>query len=291
MTPENNLVPVSREDIAAGLVALGATKGDILYARCGLQAVGVRSKDIEDVFLGGIWDAIGPDGTLITPAFVKTSRRWSKPLAVSSVEAVPYTGAFSKLVLRQPGAYRSSHPTHSFVGIGAKAEAILRYHPDNGACFEPIRPMVEQDGLMAVIGCVKSSPGFSTVHLAQHDLGLSQRHYTKLFVAVRQGTATGPVFHPIEAPGCSDNFGVFYKDYVEDENFKCGYVGRAWSIAVRAQAAYARERDILARDPLYPVCERRDCLSCHTLRGYNKRAVPGALIHRAVSRLRGRSAA
>lgn len=282
----DSLAPVSRAQIAEGFAALGATKGDVLYIRCGLQAVGVRSKGIEDIFLGGIWDAIGSEGTIIAPAFVKYGLRWSNEIAVSSRDTIPYTGALSKLLLRQPNAYRSSHPTHSFVGIGRKAEEILSHHPDDGACFEPMRAIVEMDGLMVLSGCVKSSPGFSTVHLAQHDLGLSQRHYTKWFLAVRQGSPTGPVFHPLESPGCSDNFGVFYKDYVEDENFQSGYVGNAWSIAVRAKSAYARERDILAHDPLYTLCERHDCLSCYALRGYNKRAIPGALIRRAVNRLR-----
>jgi aminoglycoside N3'-acetyltransferase len=285
MTPASDApaprVQVSRQQITDGFLQLGVRAGDILYLRCGLSRLGVRPSDIEDVFLGGILDALGPEGTLITPAFGKTSLRWEKPLAVSAPDSVPTTGAFAKLVLARPDAYRSTHPTHSFVGLGRQAEEILRNHPDEGACFEPIRSIVEADGIMALVGCVESSPGFSTVHLAQYDLGLSQRHYTKLMLAVRKTDSEGPIFRPVESPGCSSNFGVFYKDYIEDRNLRSGYVGKAWSVAVRAKAAYTRERAILERNPRYTVCEQEDCLSCRITRGYNKRAIPGALLHRA----------
>ena len=277
---------VMRRDVAEGIAALGAVEGDVLYMRCGMQALGIRSRDLDEVFLGGVRDVIGSGGTLIGPAFVKASLRWSKDLIISNRDTVPYTGAFSKLLLRQPDAYRSNHPTHSFVGIGPRAEEILGHHPADGSCFEPMRKIAEIDGLMAVVGCVESSPGFSTVHLAQHDLGLTQQHWTKYFLAVRQGGPDGPVFHPIESPGCSDNFGVFYKNYVESGNFRTATVGNAWSIAVRAKEAYDTEIEVLGKNPLYPLCEKRDCISCYILRGYNKRAIPGGLLRYLVRRLR-----
>lgn len=273
--------PVTRDDIAQGFRELGVKPGDILYLRCGLTKIGFRPRDAEQVFLGGIRDALGPDGTLITPAFGPMSYRWNKEPVSVDRDTPPITGAFSKLVLKQADAVRSDHPTHSFAGIGRSARDVLAGHGADTPCFEPIRKIVEADGLMAVVGCVAESPGFSTVHLAQHDLGLSQRHYLRLAFAVRQADAGGKIFHPWESPGCSDNFGVFYKDYVESGNFTSGYVGKGWSIAVRARAAYDRERAILEADPRYTLCSRRDCLSCHLTRGYNKRSIPGALLHRA----------
>lgn len=280
--------PVTRRQIADDIAALGAKDGEVLYVRCGMQALGIAPAEVADVLFGGIFDAIGPSGTLIGPAFVKTSMRWARDITVSNRSSPPYTGAFSKALLRQPGAVRSTHPTHSFVGIGPQARAILDHHPNDGSCFEPMRQIVERDGLMALIGCVKASPGFSTVHLAQHDLGLTQQRYTKLFVTVRLEDADGPVFRPIESPGCSDNFGAFYKDYAEAGNFASGYVGRAWSIAVRAKGAYAVERAALERDPRYPVCDKPECISCNVMRGYNKRAIPRGLLANLVKRVRQR---
>jgi len=280
--------PITRDSIAADLARLGVKSGDILYLRCGLSRIGFNPREAEAVMLGAIRDVLGPSGTLIAPAFGPMSFFWQRPLAVSNRDTKPITGAFSKIVLRQPDAVRSDHPTHSFVGFGARAEKILADHRGDRACFEPIRAVVEADGIMGLIGCVKESPGFSTVHLAQYDLGLSQRHYLKLLFAVRQGDENGDVFRPIESPGCSDNFGVFYKDYIEDGNFTCGTVGKAWSIAVRARRAFERELEILRDDPRYPLCERPDCLSCRLTRGYNKREFPSAVAHRLVRMARQR---
>lgn len=271
--------PFTRQAIADDLAALGARQGDILYVRCGLGKIGVRAKQVEDVFLGGIFDAIGPQGTLIAPAFGKISYRWDKEIAVSTHDAPPITGGFSKMLTTMPNAYRSTHPWSSFVAIGARAEEILRNHSEDGAAFEPIREVVRANGLMALIGCVAESPGFSTVHLAQFDLGLSQRHHLRHVLAVRKNTADGPMARFVESPGCSRNFGAFYKDYIEDANFSAGYVGRAWSIAVRARPAYGREIDILKRNPRYPICNNPGCASCRLTRGYNKRAIPGAVLH------------
>ena len=272
-------MPITRQSVRDDLIALGARTGDLLYFRAALRRLGIRAGDIPEVLLGGILDAIGPTGTLIVPGFTDTSFRWSKAITVSRPDTPPTTGAFASFLLTVPGAVRSTHPTHSFIGLGPRAREILDDHPASGASFEPIRALVEADGLMTVHGCVPESPGFSTVHLAQYDLGLSQRHYMRLLLAVRLGS-DGPLFHPVESPGCSRNFGAFYKDYIEDRNFACGHLGKAWSIGVRAAAAYARERAILEQFPRYTVCDVPDCSSCRIMRGYNKRAIPAALFHR-----------
>jgi aminoglycoside N3'-acetyltransferase len=284
LTKENvNRKPpvITKETIAENLSAMGLSRGDVLYLRCGLSKIGIPRQKIADAFLGGIQEVLGSEGTLISPAFVPISFRWSKNIPVSNHSTRPATGPFSSLLLEMPGAVRSSHPTHSFVGIGKNAKSILADHSEQGACFEPIRAITKANGLMMLVGCVAESPGFSTVHLAQYDLGLSQQHYAKWLLAVRKGSPQGEVFRAIESPGCSNGFGKFYRDYIDDNNMACGYVGNAWSIAVRAGKAYQREREILTTNPLYPLCDQPDCFSCRITRGYNKRAIPSALITKA----------
>jgi aminoglycoside 3-N-acetyltransferase len=278
----------TRQSIADDFVRIGLKPGDLLYLRVGLRQVGLRSVQVTDVFINGILDVLGADGTLIAPAFTETSYRWSRSLAVFNAETPPSTGAFSKLMLTQPGAVRSSHPTHSFVALGARAAEILADHCSKGASFEPIRKVVEADGLMALVGCLEDSPGFSTVHLAQFDLGLSQQHYVRFLRAVRRGSEQGAVFNPVESPGCSRNFGALYQFYQADGNFWSGRVGSADAISVRASAAYFRDREVLANDPRFTVCHDPACTSCRVLRGYNKRAIPAALWHRLTGALSGR---
>jgi aminoglycoside 3-N-acetyltransferase len=274
-------IAITKDQVAQDFYNLGLRRGDILYLRCGLSKIGIPRAKVEEVFLDGILDALGDEGTLITPSFVPMSYRWSKDVAVSNNSTKPNTGPFAAMLLERGGAVRSDHPTHSFIGLGKRAKSILANHRQQGACFEPIREIVNSDGLMMLVGCVPESPGFSTVHLAQYDLALSQRHYAKWLFAVRKGNSQGEMFYPIESPGCSIGFGKFYRNYIDDANFNSGYVGNAWSIAVRSAKAYEREFEILASDPLYPLCDQPDCFSCRISRGYNKRAIPRALAARA----------
>lgn len=78
-------------------------------------------------------------------------------------------------MLSHPKAFRSKHPTNSYVAIGKNAKYIFGNHDENSGSYEPIRKIVELEGKMILIGCVESSPGFTTTHLAEVDLGLHKR--------------------------------------------------------------------------------------------------------------------
>ena len=134
---------------------------------------------------------------------------------------------------------------------------------------------------MLLVGCNKESPGFSTVHYVQSELGLSSKHWTRYLYDVRyERDGRNVKWTPSEDPGCSRGFDKMYPNYIRTENFITGYVGSAYSILVRARKAYEVERDVLARNPLAVLCDRDDCVSCRILRGYNLTAIPGAVLKR-----------
>lgn len=128
---------------------------------------------------------------------------------------------------------------------------------------------------MMRIGCVEDSPGFSTVHLAQYDLGLSQRNYMKLLYKVKVVKAGKEViWRPHESPGCSAAFSNFYKDYIHSQNLITGKVGNALALCVGAKKAYTVEKEILRHHPRYTICKDPKCVCCHLFRSYNKRDIP-----------------
>lgn len=254
------------------LKSLGLARGDTLYLRAALRPVGIPRETLEQLLLRSIFNVLGPEGTLIVPAFVRQYPRWRWNIPVSGKNTRPNTGALSNIVLATPGVVRSSHPTHSFAGLGPAAEEILERHYGDRAAFEPMRKIVERNGLMMLIGCIDSSPGFSTAHLAQFDLGLTQQHYLRHLVHVRTSDVDGKrqYFRPIESPGCSMGFGKFYKMY---EGFQRGSFGCAEAVSVRAKAAFALEKRVLSEDPLFADCGNQYCPHCNT-RGYNRQALP-----------------
>lgn len=264
------------------LATLGLARGDTLYLRAALRPVGIPKEKLGTLLLRSIFDVLGPDGTLIVPAFVRQYPRWRRRIPVSDQNSRSNAGALSNIVLAHPGVVRSSHPTHSFAGLGPSAEEILERHYGDKAAFEPMRKIADRNGLMMLIGCVDSSPGFSTVHLAQFDLGLTRQHYLRHLVHVRTPDVNGKrqYFQPIESPGCSMSFGKFYKLY---DGFQRGSFGCAEAVSVRAKAAFALEKRVLSDDPLFADCGNPYCPHCNT-RGYNKRALP-KFVFKAIPRL------
>ncbi|MBX3596867.1 MAG: AAC(3) family N-acetyltransferase [Rhizobiaceae bacterium] len=255
-------------EVEEQLRSLGVSSGDVLYLRASLSKMRLQRAEIETVFLRAVLNVIGDTGTIIVPAFVQQYPRWKRRIPVSDSTTPSNAGALASLVLAQPGSVRSGHPTHSFAGYGAKAQQILSGHSGTEPCFGPMRHVVNLNGLMMVLGCTNDSPGFSTVHLAQYDLGLSRQHYLKFLYHVRFKDTQDRVsfFNPIESPGCSKQFGRFYGMYPGE---KRGFVGQAEAISVRARHAYRLEKSILSEDPAFTLCKDPRCLSC-AARGYNK---------------------
>ncbi|RFC68202.1 MULTISPECIES: AAC(3) family N-acetyltransferase [Mesorhizobium] len=258
--------------------SLGAVSGDVLYMRASLSKIGLPRPEIETVFLQAVRNVLGSSGTIIVPAFVKQYPRWKRNIPVSDKDTPSNAGALAQLILSLPGAIRSEHPTHSFAGYGPRAREILEGHIGDRACFEPMRSIAEMNALMLLVGCVEESPGFSTVHLAQFDLGLSQQHYLKYVshVRVRDKSGGESFFHPIESPGCSKQFGRFYEVYSEQT---AGLIGKASSMSVRAKSALNIEKSVLERNPRFTICDNGKCLSC-SLRGYNKSSIPKYFLSR-----------
>lgn len=268
---------------------LGINSGDALYIRAALAKVGIPEWKST---VGWIIDYLGESGTLLVPAFTNNGYLLRKPYPVFDSKAVPNSGALSKLALAHPRVLRSSHPTHSFAAIGSRAEEFLEGHDAQAACFLPVKKFAEHGGKMLLIGCNLESPGFSTVHCVQHDLGLSQRHFLKYLTRANIRAEDGSIqcWTATESPGCSKSFDKFYPAYIRTENFQTGRIGDAWTIAVNAREAYAEELKILKANPRFVDCGDARCLTCG-FRGYHLSRLPwatAALCQEGVRTLWGR---
>lgn len=175
------------------------------------------------------------------------------------------SGALGKMVAKLPGAALSRHPTHAFAGVGPHVHRALAEHDASQACFAPIGDLADRhDFSMLLLGCVDESPGFSTVHVAQHRLGLSQRHLLRLLMRwdKPQGAHWSSVMAP-EAPGCSASFGKFYTHYEADGNLVRGeWHGVSWLFVPSARRALATEIMLLGERGRFVDCGRWNCLSC-----------------------------
>jgi aminoglycoside 3-N-acetyltransferase len=252
--------------LTADLRNLGLQTGDTVLVRCAAKAIKVSSGSPATALFDGIMEAIGSSGTVVALAFTPDFYFWQKSQAAQfpfHPKARSETGAFTQILLDQPGAVRSRHPTNSFAALGPNAEAIVRGHGENATAFYPIKNLIEAGGKLLLVGCVESSPGFSTVHRVQEDLGLADRTLLsrKRICAVQDGDHIR-WFERRDVSGCSAGFGKFYSHYEAAGILRRGTVGGAPSIFADAAAAYAVERPILAQDPTAAFCDDPHCTSC-----------------------------
>jgi aminoglycoside 3-N-acetyltransferase len=234
---------------------------DILYVRAALKPLASEIKSA-----GGLLPYLREHisfNELIVPHFYGARPFWRAQTVVSSRPT--NSGSLGKIVAKLPGAMLSQHPTHAFAGLGTRVQQALARHNADQACFAPIGELAEHnDFSMLLLGCVDESPGFSTVHVAQNRLGLSQRHLLRLLMrwdTSRDGNCSS-VMAP-EAPGCSLSFGKFYSHYEADGNFLRGdWSGVSWLFIPSARRALETELRLLRERGRFVDCGRWNCLSC-----------------------------
>ncbi|MBD3842376.1 MAG: AAC(3) family N-acetyltransferase [Campylobacterales bacterium] len=263
------------------LTELGIQEGDTLLVRADLGAIGKLSRNRLD-YIDVILDVLGESGTLVGLAFTGANfiRRDKGNIFDGSNKA--NTGAFANVMLSHPKAVRSSHPTNSYVAIGKNANYILKDHDEKSGAYEPIRTIMELNGKMALIGCVASSPGFTTAHLAEVDLGINRRIIFPTLNTSYYKNQQGKVdlFKRTDIGGCSSTFFKFYAHYVREQILQQGYVGNAYSVLVDSNKAYDIEYKILKANPKYNICENPDCFLCRARRWDNLLDAPGFFVRK-----------
>src|ERR1022692_3591943 len=142
----------------------GVQEGCILFVQCSYDDL-LTYKGTPYDLLSGLRELVGPQGTLLMPAY--TTNMWNTPCRPFDVLREPtYTGILPELFRREDGVVRSLHPGHSICGLGPHAGELLAGHeecvyadgPDSP--FDRIRKL---DGAQSV--CLGLRPGcHSFVH-------------------------------------------------------------------------------------------------------------------------------
>lgn len=279
----------SIEKLRNDLETLGIKKGDILLIRADLGAIGkLETKKRED-YLNFILDTVGEEGTILGLSFTQGFNilKKNKNIVFDGTNK-SYTGAFANTMLSHEKAIRSEHPTNSYVAIGKYAKYILDNHDENSGAYEPIRKLVELGGKMILIGCVESSPGFTTTHLAEVDLGLHKKIiFPRLNGAYYKKNNEIKLFKRKDIGSCSSTFYKFYGYYVKNELLIQGYIGNAYSILIDAKNAYDLDLKILKSNPKITLCDNPNCMLCRARRWDNLKDVPTFVFRKIISKIKG----
>jgi aminoglycoside 3-N-acetyltransferase len=166
--------PRTGQGLAEDLRRLGIHRGDTLLVHSSLRSLGFVVGGAVSV-VQALLDVLGPDGTLVVPAFTADNTdpsRWGitrkKPvppqwwqtirehLPAFDPDLTPSCniGAIAETTRVWPGAVRSAHPQTSFAAVGARAAEITRGHPVD--CLlgmaSPLGRLLEAEARILLLG-------------------------------------------------------------------------------------------------------------------------------------------
>ncbi len=257
---------ITVDSLEDDLRKLGLRSGDVVLVRATLGAVGPVDRR---ALLQALLNVVGEEGTIVGPAFTGATYFWKlSNLPPFTANTPSYAGALPNAMLRYPGAFRSTHPTCSFVAIGKQAEFLTSDHGPEAGAYDPVRKIISLDGKVMLVGCVDSSPGFTTTHVAEVDLGMSKRLIAPWLRKTRymKHDQTVAVFTRRDPGFCSKSFWKFYAFYVRQGLLSTGFIGNAYSVLAGAKDCYRIDREVLSKDPKFNICGSLDCVECNFFR-------------------------
>lgn len=148
---------VAAADCRLVLGRLGVGHGDVVMVHSALSRLGEVEGGAEKL-LEVLLDAVGPEGTLVMPAFPTIGGMAAHLAAHPLFDAARDPSRMGQLTERlrlHPLARRSLHPTHSVVAVGPKAEYLADGHECCSSPFgaeSPFRKLLELDGKIVCLG-------------------------------------------------------------------------------------------------------------------------------------------
>ena len=233
---------VGRAELVAQLRALGVREDGVLLVHTSFRAVrpvegGPRG------LIGALRDALGPDGTLVMPAWTGSDE---EPLDPRSTPASEDLGVVADTFWRLPGVTRSDH-AFAFAAAGPLAERVVAgplplppHAPES-----PVGRVHELDGQVLLLGVGHDAD--TTLHLAELLGGVPYR-LPKHVTVLRDGRPARVEYG--ENDHCCERFALADGWLRERGLQREGPVGHAHARLARSRDVVDAALERLARDPL-----------------------------------------
>lgn len=174
-------IPVTKNDIVAGLRKLGLKRGDNVGVHSSLSAFGYVEGGA-DAVVDALLETVGAEGTVVVPTYSSNTETIAKTpedeeLGITwKYRLLPYdpenntcwTGAIPNAFWRREGALRSSNQSHSLTAIGLRAEEL----------YQGWNKLLEVDGYILFLGVTLGC--CSSMHLSEKGIQLPRHILDKI---------------------------------------------------------------------------------------------------------------
>ena len=250
----------TKANIAADLQRLGVRGRQLLMVHSSLSSIGYVLGGAQTV-VGSLLDVLGPDGTLVMPAFspeVSDPAGWSNrpfddgdlKLAQDQVPAFDAAvtptsmGAIAETFRTWPEILRSQHPQVSVCACGPLAARIVSPHEIawGQGTGSPFERLYDLDATLLLLGVGFNRATF--LHFAESRVPHGRRK-TRRIPAERDGVRTW-----LSAPDVGDDLNTYFpcigEAFVKAGHAAVGFVGQARSILAPSRSLVDFATDFLS---------------------------------------------
>lgn len=256
------MAKLTKEDLVKDIKALGVKNGDLLHLKVSMKSIG-EVKGGAKTLLDALIEVVGPDGTLISDAFLSV---YPLPLTAEQEQIVgddnskSYAGVFANEMIKHPQMKRSKHPVQKFAAIGKLAEELCYAHTPESGGYDLLHKMTEMGGVNLTIG--GQVAGVGTTHVAIDVLGF-KRKQTNAGVMYRNDEGETKLAKVDWNGGCAHGFPKFIPLYFEQGGvIGYGKVGTAKGLYTSMKRTLEIEIETLKKNPRFFFCDDPACYSC-----------------------------
>ena len=265
------------EMLRTALTGLGIAQGDVLLVHSSVSKCGYVNGGAQTI-IKAVMDVVGQEGAALFPAFTMPyiylgetlNRSWNyRPYDPSDPSQI-WTGMVPRVLLEKfPNAKLSRHVTHSWAGLGQKAEACLSEHgpldPPTSS-NSPLGKALEMDGKVIYLGTGLEPSTF--LHLIETVNHASYLQSAVCRVKKPDGTLRTVLIEE-HLPGHRD----FYRDDAENSKFFRRAVQEGLKIEeasfgmgklqlIGLRNFYEVAMKLWKEDPRILLCDNPDCQFC-----------------------------
>lgn len=243
-------------------VSCRVKSGDTVIVHASARSVG-RVVGGAPVIVRAIQEMLGPEGTVLVPSFSAPQENGLFELT----QTPSRTGFISECLRRDPGSFRSMHPTHSVTGWGRLARSLTAGHEMTTALGpdSPLHKAAKQGAAILMIGCDLTA--CSLIHVAEAlvrppYLGkVAYPGYDRALTLIDENGARRS-YLPVDVPGDSAGFGCVQEEMDRRGLIQWCRLGAASVMRLNAMDCLDVAVEMLRADSAALLCDRPSCRVC-----------------------------